>query len=243
MKKILSIDGFRYKSEERLNEIKNTLRWNLQFFDEIHIWCQEELDYESFLDCKNNKTFLYNLKRVSNISMRELYNFTNSVADNNTFKFFANSDTIFGEEINNYECEDNWFILFTNRAMRNPELGQTHELGYVKSDNDGLMLFNRDGILDTNWFHKDETTLKVNSTVAHCGWSWKTIKEMNSKFDCFLGTQGGENCFLSQILAAGFEPKAGVIKYPTYHNHRTDERTERHNIGVTGSNLDYSQIL
>jgi hypothetical protein len=45
-KKILSIDGFRYKSIDRLNEVKNTLKWNSQFFDEIHIWCQEEEDYK-----------------------------------------------------------------------------------------------------------------------------------------------------------------------------------------------------
>ena len=41
MKKILSIDGFRYNSEERLREIKNTLEWNSKFFDVIHVWCQE----------------------------------------------------------------------------------------------------------------------------------------------------------------------------------------------------------
>jgi hypothetical protein len=241
-KKILSIDGFRYKSIDRLNEVKNTLRWNLQFFDEIHIWCQESLDYEAFLDCENEKTILHNLNRTNNISMRELYNFTNSVSSPNDYKFFANSDTTFGKEIKNYSCEDEWFILFTNRAMRNPEIGQTHE-AYVKSENDGLMLFNRDGILDPNWFHKEENILRNNSLVAHCGWSWKTIKDMDDSFECYLGTQGGENCFLTQIFNSGFKPKAGVIKYPTFHNHRTDERTERHSIRVNGSFLSPTDIL
>lgn len=241
-KKILSIDGFRYNSPERLKEVKNTLRWNLQFFDEIHVWCQEELDYFAFSDCKNKKVFLHNLKRTNMISMRELYDFTNSVSSNNDYKFFANSDTTFGKEIQNYTCENDWFVLFTNRAMRNPEIGQTHE-AYVKSENDGLMLFNRDGILDPNWFHKDENTLRYNSLVAHCGWSWKTVKQMNSSFDCFLGTRGGENCFLTQILNAGFQPKAGVIKYPTFHNHRTDERTERHSVLTTGASLSINDVL
>lgn len=241
-KKILSIDGFRYKLKERLQEVKNTLMWNIQFFDEIHVWCQEEMDYESFLDCASEKIILHNLKRESPISMRELYNFTNSVSSPDDYKFFANSDTTFGEEIKNYFCENDWFILFTNRAMRNPEIGQTHE-AYIKSENDGLMLFNRDKILDPNWFHKDENALRNNSLVAHCGWSWKSVKNINNEFDCFLGTQGGENCFLTQILKSGFQPKAGVIKYPTYHNHRTDERTERHSIFTTGSFLKPSDIL
>ena len=101
MKKILSIDGFRYKTKERLDEIKNTLRWNSKFFDVIHIWCQETLDYDAFKEFDSEKIVVHNLNREKMISMKELYDFTNEVSNDEDYKFFANSDTTFGEEIKN----------------------------------------------------------------------------------------------------------------------------------------------
>lgn len=240
MKKVLSIDGFRYKTKERLDEIKNTLRWNSKFFDIIHIWCQETLDYDAFKEFDSEKIVVHDLNREKMISMKELYDFTNEVSNDEDYKFFANSDTTFGEEIKNYHCEDDWFILFTNRSMRNPNIGQNPE-GYQLSENDGLVLFNRDGIIDRNWF-QDDVSIKSFAINAHCGWSWKTKKNIGES-GCFLGYQGGENCFLTKIFEAGFNPKAGVIKYPTYHNHRTSEKTDRFNTRVGGSSLSNSNYL
>jgi len=241
MRKILSIDGFRYKTEERLNEIKNTLRWNSKFFDIIHVWCQEVLDYEKFEEFNSEKIIVHNLSRVDMISMKDLYDFTNEVSTDEDFKFFANSDTTFGEQIMEYDCPDDWFILFTNRSMRDPQIGQNPE-AYQLSKDDGLILFNRDGILDTNWFQNDES-IKPFAISAHCGWSWKTKKEM-PKGNCYLGTQGGENCFLNQMISSGFIPKAGVVKYPTFHNHRTNEKTERFQWSrVAGASVNQSSYL
>jgi len=239
-RKILSVDGFRYKTLERLSEIKNTLKWNSKFFDEIHVWCQEQEDYDAFKELESNLIILHNLNWTKMITMKELFDFTNQVSSDSDYKFFANSDTTFGEEIINYDCEDNWFILFTNRSMRDPSIGQTHD-AYVQSENDGLILFNRDGLLDTNWF-QDDNSIRNYAINAHCGWSWKT-KKIIEESHCLLGTQGGENCFLSNILKTGYKPKAGVIKYPTYHNHRTNERTERFNTRVNGESLNYTDFL
>lgn len=240
MKRVLSIDGFRYRTEERLKEIKNTLLWNSKFFDTIHIWCQETADYDAFVEFNSENIVVHNLNREKMISMKELYDFTNEVTENDDYKFFANSDTTFGEEIKNYECGDDWFILFTNRSMRDPNVGQKPE-AYKLSENDGLVLFNRDKILDKNWF-QDDSTIKRFAINAHCGWSWKT-KKIIEEGDCFLGYRGGENCFLSRVLDAGYSPKSGVLKYPTYHNHRTSEKTERFQVQVYGSSLTYSDFL
>jgi hypothetical protein len=240
MKKILSIDGFRYKTKERLDEVKNTLRWNSKFFDLIHVWCQENADYDAFKEFDSEKIIVHNLNREKMISMKDLYDFTNEVSSDDDYKFFANSDTTFGEEIMNYNCEDNWFILFTNRSMRDPSIGQFPN-GYQISDNDGLVLFNRDGIVDKNWF-QDDDSIKNYAINAHCGWSWKTKKNINEG-DCYLGTQGGENCFLTKIFESGFDPKAAVVKYPTYHNHRTSEKTDRFNKIVRGASLSHSNYL
>lgn len=240
MRRILSIDGFRYKTSDRLNEIKNTLRWNSQFFDLIHVWCQETLDYEKFVEFNSDKIIVHNLNRGEMISMKDLFDFTNQVSEDDDYKFFANSDTTFGEEIVNYSCPDDWFILLTNRSMRDPNIGHKPE-GYHLSENDGLMLFNRDGILDKNWFQNDES-IGPYAITSHCGWSWKTKKEINEG-KCYLGTQGGENCFLTQIFRAAYKPKAGVLKYPTYHNHRTNEKTERFQSWVTGARLTQSDYL
>lgn len=240
MRKVLSIDGFRYKTVDRLNEIKNTLRWNSKYFDVIHVWCQEPADYEAFVEFNSEKIIIHNLDRQYGISMKDLYDFTNEVSSDEDYKFFANSDTTFGDEISDYICEDNWFILFTNRSMRDPKIGQNPQ-AYQLSENDGLVLFNRDGILDPSWFQDDES-IKSFAINAHCGWSWKTKKPVQEG-DCYLGTRGGENCFLTRIFEAGFDPKAGVLKYPTYHNHRTSEKTDRFNTQVKGSSLSYSNYL
>jgi len=240
MKRILSIDGFRYKTKERLDEIKNTLIWNSKFFDTIHIWCQENADYEAFKEFDSEKIIVHNLNRDKMISMKELYDFTNEVSNDDDYKFFANSDTTFGEKIVNYECDENMFILFTNRSMRDPNIGQTHD-AYKLSENDGLVLFNRDGIIDKTWF-QDDDSIRPYALNAHCGWSWKSKKPIEEG-GCYLGYQGGENCFLSQIINAGFDPKAGVTKYPTYHNHRTSEKTERFNNVNHGSSLSHSHYL
>lgn len=239
-KKVLSVDGFRYKTSERLSEVKNTLKWNSKFFDEIHVWCQEQEDYDSFKELQSDVVILHNLNWGKMISMKELFDFTNQVSSDSDYKFFANSDTTFGEEILNYNCEEDWFILFTNRSMRDPSIGQTHD-AYVQSENDGLVLFNRDGFLDRNWF-QDDNSIRSYAINAHCGWSWKTKKNIEEG-DCYLGTQGGENCFLSNILKSGYKPKAGVTKYPTFHNHRTNERTERFNTRVNGESLNYADFL
>ena len=240
MKKILSIDGFRYKTKERLDEIKNTLMWNSKFFDTIHIWCQENSDYDAFKEFDSEKIAVHNLDRENMISMKELYDFTNEVSNDEDYKFFANSDTTFGEEIINYSCEDNWFILFTNRSMRDPIIGQNAN-GYQLSENDGLILFNKDLIIDKTWF-QDDDSIRNYAVNSHCGWSWKS-KKLMGEGNCFLGTQGGENCFLTKIFESGFDPKVGVIKYPTYHNHRTNEKTERFDKIVGGSSLSNPNYL
>ena len=240
MKKILSIDGFRYNSEERLREIKNTLEWNSKFFDVIHVWCQENEDYLKFKEYDSEKICVHNLNRTEMISMKQLYDFTNEVSNDEDFKFFTNSDTTFGEEIINFECEDNTFLLFTNRSMRDPSIGQSPE-GYKHSDNDGLKMFNTQKILDRNWFMNDET-IRSFVPCAHCGWAWKT-KKFIAESGCFLGNQGGENCFLNKIYEAGFKPKSAAIRYPTYHNHRTNERTQRHNHRTYGMCLPSPEFV
>lgn len=240
-RKIHNIDGYRYKSAERLSEVKNTLKWNTQWFDEIHVWCQEKLDYEAFKDMESEKVILHDLDRLEPISMQDLYNFANSVSNPEDFKFFANSDTTFGPKIVDYDCPENYFIIFSNRSMRDPSIGQGPD-AYKHSENDGLVLFNRDGVLDPNWFQNDDS-IRPMSLAGHCGWSWKTPKVMNSVSPCYLGTQGGENCFLNYILSSGFDPRLGVVKYPTYHNHRTNERTNRHNTVVYGSHLTLAHVL
>jgi hypothetical protein len=219
MKKILGIDGFKYLTDERLFEIYKTLEWNSRIFDIVLVFCQTKEDYNAFKKYNSEKIKVFDLN-CDRISMQKLYTMVNENSDENDFKFFANSDTVFGEEFLNVSIDDDVFMLLTNRGMINED-GK-----YIKSEDDALMFFNNHLILDKNKFDGNDS---VSRRMHHamCGWGWKTPKPMSNKFTCFLGNPGGENCFLREIRATGFLPKSGALIYHTYHNHRTDERTER----------------
>lgn len=219
MKKILGIDGYRYKTQERLNEIHKTLEWNSKIFDRVFVFCETEDDYNSFKQYHNDNINVIFLNS-GRISMQKLYTLVNENSEPDDFKFFANSDTVFGEEFKNVEIDDDVFLLLTNRGMINDEGF------YIKSEDDALNLFNQKLILDKNRFDGDDS-VRRRLHHAMCGWGWKTPKPISGEYECFLGNPGGENCFLREVRKMGFKPKSGAIKYHTYHNHRTDERTDR----------------
>ena len=47
MSKIQILDGFKYNTEKRNDEIFNTIKWNSKIFDRIHILCENLECYET----------------------------------------------------------------------------------------------------------------------------------------------------------------------------------------------------
>jgi hypothetical protein len=234
MRKILTVDGFVYNSQERMTECSNTLIWNSNLFDEIHVMCENDLFknfYQSLIkdkDIKNIKVHLTNKERPT---CKDQIDFCNSVADDQDFKFFANLDTTFSEDLSklkNYNF-DQTFITFSNRAMRN------HNNTYLPMDGDPLDVFNKTGYLNmdpTLWNnHSKEGGVWQ---VAHCGWAWIDKKQI-PEYNAMLGNPGGENVLLRQVRAAGYKVRSAAVICRTFHNHRSDVRTDRHYNRIGGA--------
>ena len=178
MSKIQILDGFKYNTEKRNDEIFNTIKWNSKIFDRIHILCENSDYYKHYQTLQSSVIEVINLNRDGFVSMQEMVEFINNKSKHDDIKFLSNLDSIFTSQINELDVEDGCVYTFTNRSMRNPNInnGIGHE-SYIREDNDGLILFNRDNILDPNWFMKN-SELVVYWPNAVCGWVWKEIKEL-----------------------------------------------------------------
>lgn len=227
MRKILTVDGFVYNSEERMTECRNTILWNSKYFNEIHIMCENEKFknfYDSIVKNHGKNNIHCHLTNIQRPSCKMQFDFCNSVASDTDLKFFSNLDTTFSEDINklhSYNLE-NTFITFSNRAMRNFN-GE-----YRPMEGDPLDIFNKTLELDTsdNLWQKYEHTGGVWQ-VAHCGWAWISKKNMG-EYGAYLGNPGGENLLLHQVRDAGYAVRSAAVICRTFHNHRSDVRTERH---------------
>lgn len=233
--KIIGYDGFTYGgNEKRLNEVFNTIRWNTKFFDRILIFFQSTADILVYNSLKffKNVEFILLPENTPDLSMQDLFNLVNQNSHNDDIKCFSNLDTIFSDTWNSIVIEDDVFLLLTNRTTEDGSING----GVDKpSWTEGLNLFNQKGVLDPTKFvnYNDPnlpSTLHGRWCVAQCGWAWKTIKPLGGKF--FLGTRGAENGFLIEIRKAGYLPRSGALKYPTYHNHCSDIRTNKKLISV-----------
>lgn len=227
MKKILTVDGFIYNNEERITECKNTFRWNSNLFDAIYIMC-EDLNQFAFWTNVVDEYKLFNVyPEITNIqrpSCKQQMDFCNTKGDSNTLRFFANIDTLYTDSINklkNYNFE-NTFFTFSNRAMRN------YNGEYKPMEGDPLDVFNKTLSLDFTKFDYYSKEKPGPICVAHCGWAWIGIKE-TPEMGAYLGKPGGENRLLRQVRAGGYQVRSAAIICPTYHNHRSDIRTERYN--------------
>jgi hypothetical protein len=99
---------------------------------------------------------------------------------------------------------------------------------YKPMDGDPLDVFNKTGYLDMNpklWNNHQQSGGVWQ--VAHCGWGWIDKKQM-PEYDAFLGNPGGENLLLNQVRDAGYLVRSAAVICRTFHNHRSDIRTERH---------------
>lgn len=230
MKKILTVDGYMYDSDERKIECINTFRWNSKLFDSIYIMCEDTTQFDYW----NNIKYAYNLANViteltgiARPSCKQQMDFCNTKGCDNTLRFFANIDTIFTESINKldiYDFEDTFFT-FSNRAMRN------YNGEYKPMEGDPLDVFNKTLYLDITKFDSYTNERPGPICVAHCGWAWKGIK-ITPEMGAYLGNPGGENKLLRQARAGGYQVKSAAIICPTYHNHRSDVRTERHDVRI-----------
>jgi hypothetical protein len=54
MKKIQVIDGFKYNTLERSEEIFNSIKWNSKIFDTIFILCENSEYYEHYKVLEND---------------------------------------------------------------------------------------------------------------------------------------------------------------------------------------------
>jgi hypothetical protein len=234
MRKILTVDGFVYNSEERMQECRATTIWNSKLLDEIHIMCENE-KYKDFYDGIIHENKICNvfthITNKSRPSCKDQFDFCNSIASDNDLKFFSNLDTTYCSDITKLDSYDlaDTFITFSNRAMRNFN-GQ-----YQPMDGDPLDVFNKTLELDMsdNLWQKYEHTGGVWQ-VAHCGWAWITKKSM-PEYNAFLGNPGGENILLHQVRDSGYKVKSAAVICRTFHNHRSDIRTERHSHRVGGA--------
>lgn len=237
--KIIGYDGFHYNgNQKRLNEIFNTIRWNTKFFDKIIIFFKSKEDANIYESLKNEKNIEFKIlpKNRSDLNMQDLFHLINENSQLNDIKCFANLDTIFSSSWNTVSIENDVFILLTNRTT---EDGSADGGINKPSWTEGLDLFNHKGILDPTKFvnYNDPNlpkTIKDRWLLAQCGWAWKTIKAIQGK--SFLGTRGAEHAFLREIRKAGYKPLSGALKYPTYHNHCSNIRTDKQ-----FSTVDYAQ--
>ena len=113
----------------------------------------------------------------------------------------------------------------------------------VRQDNDGLILFNRDGILDTNWFMKDEEIMNRYWQNAVCGWAWKTTKPLVYEKKCFQCYPQAEQCMMHTFNKSGYRLKSAAIKFPTYHNHGSNEKTENNKHRAMGFGGQINELL
>jgi len=226
MSKIQILDGFKYNTEKRNDEIFNTIKWNSNIFDKIYVLCENSDYYKHYQTLQSNVIEVINLNRDGFVSMQEMVEFVNDKSKHDDIKFLSNLDSIFTSQINELDVEDGCVYTFTNRSMRNPNInnGIGHE-SYIREDNDGLILFNRDNILDPNWFMKN-SELVVYWQNAVCGWVWKEIKELVYDKKCFQCYPQAEQCLMKTFRDTGYNLKSASIKYPTYHNHGSNEKTE-----------------
>lgn len=227
MAKIQIVDGFKYQTKERSEEIFNTIKWNSKIFDKIFILCERLDYYEHYSFLQSNEIRVINTQKESLISMQDMFDFINRNSLSEDIKFLSNLDSIYTEQFSNFDVEDDYVYSFTNRSMRNPNVnGGVDHHSYVREENDGLILFNRDGILDPNWFMGDEEIGGVYWQNAVCGWAWKTVKPLSFNKGCFQCYPQAEQCMMNTFRNSGYKLKSAAIKFPTYHNHGSNEKTE-----------------
>ena len=244
MAKIQVIDGYKYQTQERSEEIFNTIRWNQNVFDKIYILCENQEYFDHYVFLQNEKVIVINLNTNSFISMQSMFDFANENSQDEDIKFLTNLDSIYTENLNDFSVENDFVYSFTNRSMRNPKINEGIGHGaYVREENDGLVLFNRDGVLEPNWFQKDEEILKGYWNNAVCGWAWKTTKKLFFEKHCFQCYPQAEQCMMHTFRNSGYELKSAAIKYPTYHNHGSNEKTENNKAGAMGFGGIINQLL
>jgi hypothetical protein len=229
------VDGFKYKTEERNIEITNVINWNSKIFDKIHILCENLEYYEYYKQFQSDVVDVVNLDRSHLISMKEMFNYINENSNPEDIKFLSNIDAIYTDQFKNLDVEEDCIYTFNSRSLRNPNYnnGIGHETN-IREENDGLVLFNRDGILDPNWFMRDSELNTGYWQNAVCSWGWKTIKPLSeSHQDCFQCYPQAEQCMMSAFRKVGYTLKAAGIKYPNYHNHGSNEKTENNKHGMS----------
>ncbi len=243
MKKIQIIDGYRYKTVERNEEIFNTIKWNSKVFDKIFILCENSEYYNHYKILENDIINVIDYQKNSFIPMQEMFEFVNNNSHPEDIKFLTNLDSIYTEKFHDLDVEDDCVYSFTNRSMRNPNINNGIGHGsYVREENDGLNLFNRDNILNPDWFMKDEEIKQGYWNVAVCGWAWKTVKDLSNTQHCFQCYPQAEQCMMSAFTNNGYKLKSAAIKFPTYHNHGSNEKTDNNKQGM-GFNGSITELL
>jgi hypothetical protein len=244
MAKIQVVDGFKYSTQERNEEIFNTIRWNTKVFDKIYILCENLQYFEHYFPLQNDVVRVVNTEKNSLISMQYMFDFINRNSLPEDIKFISNVDSIYTENFVNFDVEDDYVYSFTNRSMRNPNVndGRDHN-SYVREENDGLILFNRDGILDKNWFMRDEEISTKYWHSAVCGWAWKNIKPLSFEKECFQCYPQAEQCMMHCFRNSGYKLKSAAIKFPTYHNHGSNEKTENNRRSGMGFDGNINELL
>jgi hypothetical protein len=244
MNKIQVIDGYKYQTPERSQEIFNTIKWNSKIFDKIFILCEnsEYFDHYSFL--QDDTIRVINTRKNEFISMQDMFDFANANSLAEDIKFLSNLDSIFTKQFNSLDVEEHYVYSFTNRSMRNPYVneGRDHH-SYVRAENDGLILFNRDGNVDPNWFMRDEEISHRYWQNAVCGWAWKTVKPLNFEKSCFQCYPQAEQCMMHAFRVSGYNLKSAAIKFPTYHNHGSNEKTQNNLNGGMGFGGIINELL
>jgi hypothetical protein len=240
MRKIQVIDGYKYNTQDRSDEIFNTIKWNSKIFDKIFILCENTEYYEHYVVLQNEVIEVINLNQNNFISMQEMFEFINKNSSSDDIKFLTNLDSIFTERFKEIDVEDGYVYSFTNRSMRNPNIngGIGHE-SYVRDENDGLVIFNRDGIVDPKWFQKDEEMMVNYIHNAVCGWAWKTVNNLTYTDECFQCYPEAEQCLMFTFRNSGYRLKSAAIKYPTFHNHGSNEKTPNN----THRGVNYKQSI
>lgn len=235
MNKIQVIDGFKYKTDERNAEIFNTIKWNSKIFDKIFILCENTDYFEHFKILESDVIQVINLNEDGFISMQRMFNFVNENSNSEDLKFLSNIDGIYTEQFHELTIEDDCIYTFNNRSLRNPKYynGFGHS-SYIREEGDGLDMFNKLGILDPTWFMKDQELDGGNYwRKGVCGWAWRTVKNLNTDHEmCYQCYPQAEQCMMSVFRNSGYVLKNAGMKFPTYHNHGSNEKTENNKFGM-----------
>jgi hypothetical protein len=228
-------DGFKYDDISRMNEIWNTLKWNSKIFDEIVIICNSDQNYDaySWLNGFNNVIKIIRLD-LSEITIQNAFQIANRLFGQDTIKCYATLDCIFTDGCKSISVPDDTMLLLTDRNSYEIE-SQFGEP--IDQQADGLKIFNKDGILDENKFvNYNLTNLDSNFQgrwlVSNSAWIWKSIKPIDGT--TIVGNVGAENTLLYYIRIAGYKIQAGGLKYKTYHNHNSNNRTNRRQVFDSG---------